>query len=130
MTIEIMLNPNIQRLSIKVKIASLLVTIPLTIACSAAKTSYRVAKGTVKATCKVAGVAINLAGGTLKTTYRIGKYTYHVMMAPKNWPLTHDLQEVGGLSPKEAIRRQITLLDQPVKSGEFRTTLTQYQEQQ
>lgn len=87
-----------------VKIALVLVVVPLVIACSAAKTSYRVARGTVRATCTVAGVAVDLAGGTLKTTYRLGKLTYKVIMAPRDWPLTHDIKDVGGLSPKEAIR--------------------------
>ncbi len=86
------------------KAALALLGVLMIIACSAAKTSYRVAKGTVRGTCKVAGFAIDLAGGTLKTTYRLGKFTYKVIMAPRNWPLTHDIKDIGGLSPKEAIR--------------------------
>lgn len=69
-----------------------------------AKTGYKVAKTTVKTTYKTAKFATKLTAGTVKTTYRIGKFTYDVITAPLDWPMTHDYDEIGGLSPKEAVR--------------------------
>lgn len=62
--------------------------------CSAVSTTYDVTKGTVKATYK-----------TAKIMYDLGKYSFEVVMAPLDWPLTHDIETIDGLSPKEAIRQ-------------------------
>ena len=45
------------------------------------------------------------AYGTSKIIYKVGKYTFEVVMAPLSWPLTNgDLETIDGLPPKEAIR--------------------------
>jgi rare lipoprotein A len=74
-------------------------------ACSPVRNTYHVTKGTIRTTCKAVDLAADLAGGTIRTTYRLGKYTFRVVSAPINWPLTHDLETIDGLSPKEAIRQ-------------------------
>lgn len=67
-------------------------------------TSYKVAKATVKTTYKTAKLATQLTAGTVKATYKIGKFTYDVVTAPLDWPMTHDFDEIDGLTPKEAVR--------------------------
>ncbi len=74
-------------------------------ACSPLRNTYRVTRGTIGTTCRAVGLAADLAGGTIRTTYRLGKYTFKVVSAPINWPMTHDLETIDGLSPKEAIRQ-------------------------
>lgn len=66
-------------------------------ACSVAKTTYRVTKGTV-------GVAYKITKFAGRTVYTVGEFTFDVVRAPLSWPLTHDeLETIDGLSPKEAI---------------------------
>lgn len=67
--------------------------------CVVAETAYDVVAGTVKG-------AYYLTTGTLKTVYRIGKFTFEVVQAPFDWPLTHDeIETIDGLPVKEAIRQ-------------------------
>ena len=73
--------------------------------CGVFSTSYKVAKGTVVATYKTAKVATDLTLGTCKVAYKIGKYTFKVVMAPLDWPMTHDIESIDGMSPKEAIEK-------------------------
>ena len=73
--------------------------------CGFFSTSYDIAKGTAVATYKTAKVATNLTIGTCKVAYKIGKYTFNVVMAPLEWPMTHDIESIGGMSPKEAIEK-------------------------
>jgi len=63
-------------------------------------------KGTVKATYKASKGVVKLGIGTGKVLYKIGKFTFKVIMAPIEWPLTHEeIDSIDGLSPKEAIRK-------------------------
>lgn len=71
--------------------------------CGFFSTSYDVAKGTAVATYKTAKIATNITLGTCKVAYKIGKYTFQVVMAPLDWPMTHDIESIDGMSPKEAI---------------------------
>ena len=73
--------------------------------CGFFSTSYEIAKGTAKATYKTAKVATDLTLGTCKVAYKIGRYTFEVVMAPREWPMTHDIDSIGGMSPKEAIEK-------------------------
>ncbi|MFZ7113706.1 MAG: septal ring lytic transglycosylase RlpA family protein [Desulfatiglandales bacterium] len=58
-------------------------------------TTYRVTKGVTKA-----------AIGTGRVVYKVGGFTFKVVMAPLTWPLTREeIESVDGLPPKEAIRR-------------------------
>jgi rare lipoprotein A len=73
-------------------------------ACTVVSTTYDVTKGTVKATYKVAETATRMTIGTGKFIFKAGQFTYEVVMAPMDWPLTSDIDTIDGLSPKEAIR--------------------------
>lgn len=83
--------------------------------CSVMKTGYRVTegtvaatyhvtKGTVAATYHVTKGAVKVAVGTGKVVYRIGEFTFKVVMAPLSWPLTRPIESIDGLPPKEAIK--------------------------
>lgn len=75
------------------------------VGCSFFSTSYDIAKGTVVATYKTAKIATDVTLGTCKIAYKIGKYTFEVVMAPLDWPMTHDIESIDGMSPKEAIAK-------------------------
>ena len=75
------------------------------VSCGFLSTSYDVAKGTVVATYKTAKIATDITVGTCKVAYKIGKYTFEVVMAPLDWPMTHDIESIDGMSPKEAIEK-------------------------
>ena len=67
--------------------------------CAVVKTTYDIVAGTVKGTYHV-------TTGTLKAVYHIGKFTFEVVQAPFDWPLTHDeIETIDGLPVKEAIRQ-------------------------
>jgi rare lipoprotein A len=73
----------------------------LSASCGVFTATYMIGKGAYLITKTV----IKGAYGTGKVIYKIGKYTFEVVMAPVTWPLTHDdLETIDGLSPKEAIR--------------------------
>ncbi|MEJ2696859.1 MAG: septal ring lytic transglycosylase RlpA family protein [Candidatus Sulfobium sp.] len=65
---------------------------------------YDVTKGAVNGSVWVVKTGYTVTAAGTKTVYRIGKFTYEVVKAPLEWPLTHDFQEIDGLPPKEAIR--------------------------
>ena len=73
--------------------------------CGFFSTTYKVAKGTAVVTYKTAKVATGLTVGTAKVAYKIGKYTFEVVKAPLDWPMTHDIESIDGMSPKEAIAK-------------------------
>ena len=67
--------------------------------CIVAKTTYDIVAGTVKG-------AYYLTTGTVKAVYHVGKFTFEVVQAPFDWPLTHDeIETIDGLPVKEAIRQ-------------------------
>jgi rare lipoprotein A len=73
--------------------------------CGFFSTTYDITKGTVVGTYKTAKIATDLTLGTCKVAYKIGKYTFQVVMAPLDWPMTHDIESIDGMSPKEAIEK-------------------------
>jgi rare lipoprotein A len=74
--------------------------------CGFFSTTYDIAKGTVVATYKTAKVATDVTVGTAKVAYKVGKYTFEVVIAPMSWPMTNeDIESIGGMSPKEAIKQ-------------------------
>lgn len=77
----------------------------LLVGCGFFSTSYDIAKGTVVATYKTAKIATGVTVGTCKVAYKIGKYTFEVVLAPLDWPMTHDIESIDGISPKEAIAK-------------------------
>ena len=59
---------------------------------------------TVKGTVWVLEGTYELTKGTAKLVYHIGKFTFEVVRAPLEWPLTNDdIETIGGLPVKEAI---------------------------
>jgi rare lipoprotein A len=69
-------------------------------------TGFQLGKGAVKTTYKVTKGATKLAIGTGKAIYTVGGFTFRVVMAPLNSPLTRDeIETIDGLSPKEAIKQ-------------------------
>lgn len=74
-------------------------------ACGVVSTTYKITKGTVKATYKTAKFATKATVGALKLTYKLGEFTFDVITAPMDWPMTHDIDSIDGLSPKEAIQQ-------------------------
>lgn len=67
-------------------------------ACVVVKATYKLTTGVVKTTYKVT----RTAG---KVVYVVGDFTFDVVMAPLDWPLTNSsVETIDGLSPKEAIR--------------------------
>jgi len=66
---------------------------------------YEIAKGTIKTCAFAVKGAYELTAGTAKIVYEVGGYTFKVVRAPLDWPLTHDeIETVDGLPVKEAIR--------------------------
>jgi rare lipoprotein A len=73
--------------------------------CSTLNTTYDATKDTVKATYNTAKFVTKLGVGTLKMSYKIGAFTFNVISAPLEWPMTSDIENIDGLSPKEAVRQ-------------------------
>jgi len=70
------------------------------------KGTYKVAKGVVKGTFYIVKGAYELTAGTTRLVYHIGKFTFEVVRAPLEWPLTHDeIESIDGLPVKEAIKQ-------------------------
>jgi peptidoglycan lytic transglycosylase len=66
---------------------------------------YKVTKGTVEGSVWAVKTSYKVTAGTTKVVYKIGKFTYEVVKAPLDWPLTHgDIREIDGLPVREAIR--------------------------
>lgn len=82
-----------------------LITMCLLPGCSILETAWSITKGTAKGGYYVVKGAYHLTAGVTKVVYHIGKFTFNVVRAPSDWPLTHDdLETIDGLPVKEAIR--------------------------
>lgn len=76
------------------------------LSCGIIKTTCKVGKGAVTTTYKVAKGLTKLAIGTGKVVYKVGEFTFKVVMAPLSWPLTHEeIESIDGMPPREAIRK-------------------------
>lgn len=75
------------------------------VSCRTISTTYGISKGTLAATYNAAKYAAKATLGTASLTYMIGNFTFHVITAPLEWPMTHDVESIDGISPKEAIRQ-------------------------
>jgi peptidoglycan lytic transglycosylase len=75
-------------------------------ACGIFSTTYKVGKGTVTTTYKVTKAVVKTSIGAGKIIYKVGEFTFTVVMAPLTWPLTRDdIETIDGLPPKEAIEK-------------------------
>ena len=74
-------------------------------ACAVVELPYHITKDAVTTAAYVVEGSYALTAGTTKVVYRIGKFTYRVVKAPFDWPLTSSIETIDGLPPKEAIRQ-------------------------
>lgn len=78
----------------------------LLLSCSPFQATYNLGKGTVKTLYKVTKGIAKVTLGTGEVVYKVGEFTFHVVMAPLSWPLTREeIETIGGLPPKDAIRK-------------------------
>ena len=76
------------------------------ISCGIVSGTYRIGKGTVITTYKITKGVVKGTIGAGKVIYRIGEFTFEVVMAPLTWPFTRDgLESIDGISPKEAVEQ-------------------------
>lgn len=74
--------------------------------CGIISDAYRVGETTVKTAYGVTKAAFGITTGTVKVVYRVGEFTFRVVMAPLSWPMTNEgIESVDGLPPKEAIKQ-------------------------
>lgn len=73
--------------------------------CSVVTLPYKVTKATVKTTYNLSKFTVKTTVFAGKVVYKVGKFSYTVVKAPFNLPLTHpEIKNIGGLPPKVAIR--------------------------
>lgn len=75
----------------------------LALSCSVVKLPYTLTKGTLTTAYKVSKFALTSTYGTAKIIYKVGEFTFSVVQAPMDWPMTNDLESIAGMPPKEAI---------------------------
>lgn len=76
------------------------------VSCGVVKKTYKVSKGVVKTTYGVTKGTVKALVGAGEIVYKIGEFTFKVVKAPFDWPLTNEnLETMDGLPPKEAIRK-------------------------
>ena len=74
--------------------------------CTVVTLPYKVTKATVKTTYKLTKFTVKTTIFAGKVVYKVGKFTYVVVRAPFNLPLTHpEIKSIGGLPPKLAIKQ-------------------------
>jgi peptidoglycan lytic transglycosylase len=90
---------------VRLRLFPLVVLFSLSAGCVLITAPYEITKGAVKGSVWAVKTSYTVTAGTTKVVYKIGKFTYEVVKAPLDWPLTHgDIQEIDGLPVKEAIR--------------------------
>jgi rare lipoprotein A len=81
-----------------------LISLCVLLSCETTPDSRRIGK---QALSTALGITLGAAGvnvGTASLVYRVGEFTFRVVMAPMDWPLTREeIESVDGLPPKEAI---------------------------
>lgn len=94
------------RLTDRVRIIVASSVLSLLTGCAVIDGVYSVVKGTVKGTVWALKGTYELTKGTTKVVYHIGKFTFEVVRAPLEWPLTHEeIETIDELPVKEAIRQ-------------------------
>lgn len=73
--------------------------------CGIPSTVYRTTTGTIRSTCQVTKGVTKLTMSTGEVVYKVGHQSFRVLRAPISWTLTHEIEEIGGLPPRDAIRR-------------------------
>lgn len=73
--------------------------------CAVITAPYEITKGAVKGGVWAVKTTYKVTAGTTKVIYKIGKFTYEVVTAPLDWPLTNKgIETIDGLPVKDAIR--------------------------
>jgi rare lipoprotein A len=84
-----------------------MILLPLCLpSCDSISRVYRLMKGTVGTTYDVTKGVVKgtIAGG--KLVYKIGEFSFKVVMAPLSWPLTRrEIQTIDGLPPHDAVKQ-------------------------
>ena len=84
-----------------------LCTSAVLLSCDTLSDSYRIGKGTVDTALGITLGAAGVGVGTAKLVYQVGEFTFRVVMAPMDWPLTREeIESVDDLPPKEAIKQE------------------------
>jgi rare lipoprotein A len=74
--------------------------------CGLISLGYDVGKGSLKTSYRVTKGALRASVGTGKLVYKVGGFTFNVVMAPITWPLIREeIDTIDGLPPKEAIKQ-------------------------
>ena len=85
---------------------SLLFTLVGCVAVTVATAPYKITKGLVKGAIWTVVGTYKVVNGTTWAVYKVGEFTFEVAMAPIDWDFAHDeIDSIGGMSPKEAVRR-------------------------
>lgn len=75
------------------------------LSCSVVRFTYDVTESTISSTYKITRVVVKTTYGAGKAVYKVGEFTFNVVTAPLDWPLTHEeIESIADLPPKEAIR--------------------------
>jgi peptidoglycan lytic transglycosylase len=75
-------------------------------ACAVVTVPYHAVKDAFNGSVWVAKKTYVVVAGTTKTVYKIGQFTFEVVMAPIGWALTHEeIQSMDGLPVREAIQQ-------------------------
>ncbi len=83
----------------------LVILLTFCISCSLVTLPYDVTKGALTTVYKVTKFTVTSAYGTCKVIYKVGGFTFSIVQAPMDWPMTYDYQSIGGLPPKVAISK-------------------------
>ena len=74
--------------------------------CGVVSRIFDIGKGSLKTTYRVTRGTIRTSVGTGKLVYKVGGFTFKVVMAPLTWPLTRkEIETIDDLPPKEAIKQ-------------------------
>ena len=74
--------------------------------CGLVSKIFDIGKGSLKTTYRVTKGTIRTSVGTGKLVYKVGGFTFKVVMAPLTWPLTRkEIETIDDLPPKEAIKQ-------------------------
>ena len=82
-----------------------LISLCLLCSCGPLSHSYRIGKKAVGTAFSITKGIVGIGVGTAKLVYQVGEFTFRVVMAPMDWPMTHEeIESVDDLPPKEAIK--------------------------
>jgi len=76
------------------------------LSCSVVRFTYDVTEKTISTTYTITKVVVKTTYGAGKVVYKVGEFTFNIVTAPLDWPLTREeIESIDDLPPKEAIRK-------------------------